>query len=56
MMEKGKNIIMNATDAMKKTGNTILDYRYIIFMFFLFFFYIILKKKPYREINVLYIQ
>lgn len=31
MMEKGKNIIMNA-DGMKKTGNTILDYRYIIFM------------------------
>ena len=44
MMEKGKNIIMNATDAMKKTGNTILDYRYIIFMFFLYHI-----KKNHKE-------
>jgi hypothetical protein len=50
MMEKGKNIIMNATDAMKKTGNTILDYRYIIFMFFLYH----IKKTIKRD--VLYIQ
>lgn len=26
MMEKGKNIIINAADAIKKSGNTILDY------------------------------